>query len=126
MNALFFQAEFFLLILFSFLIPAAIYLIMMIKHTILRMTVLLFGVTLLLLAGVDVVLLHHLANETRQMTTLFTDKIFTSELSLALYLLPLISAGIGINIVSHVLITHLTEAERNFDRVQKESKENNK
>lgn len=126
MNALFFQAEFFLLILFSFLIPAAIYLIMMIKHTISRMTVLLFGVTLLLLAGVDVVLLHHLANETHQTATLFTDKLFTSELSLALYLLPLISAGIGINIVSHVLITHLTEAERNFDRAQKENKEANK
>lgn len=123
MNALFFQAEFFLLILFSFLIPAAIYLIMMIKHTISRMTVLLFGVTLLVLAGVDVVLLHHLANETRQTAILFTDKIFTSELSLALYLLPLVSAGIGINIVSHVLITHLNEAERNFDRAQKESKE---
>ena len=44
MNVLFYQMEFFLLILFSFLIPGAIYLIMMIKHTISRMTVLLFGV----------------------------------------------------------------------------------
>lgn len=119
MDGLFFRLEFFLLILFSFLIPSAIYLTMMIKHSISRMTVLLFGVTLLLLAGVDVVLLHHLANETRHTAALFEDKIFTSELSLALYLLPLVSAGIGINIVSHVLITHLTEAERNFDRTQK-------
>ena len=122
MSALFFRLEFFLLLMFSFLIPSAIYLTMMIKHSISRMAVLLFGVTLLLLAGVDVVLLHHLENETRHTAILFEDKIFTSELSLALYLLPLVSAGIGINIVSHLLIRHLTEAERNFDQAQQKGK----
>jgi hypothetical protein len=43
------------------------------------------------------------------------DQLFLSELSVALYLLPLASAGIGINMVSQVLLEHLRQAERNHD-----------
>lgn len=46
----------------------------------------------------------------------FDDKLFASELSIALYLLPAVLAGIGINVVSHILIHHLLDAEKRFDR----------
>ena len=38
--------------------------------------------------------------------------------ALGLYLLPALFAGIGINLVSHVLIHHLVSAERRFDQNQ--------
>lgn len=43
------------------------------------------------------------------------DLYFASEVALALYLLPMVLAGIGVNLVSHVLVHHLAEAERRFD-----------
>ncbi|MDR3391556.1 MAG: hypothetical protein P4L77_07440 [Sulfuriferula sp.] len=113
-----FWIELFLVILFSFLIPGAIYVAMVVKHSISRKTVLLLGLALIGLAGIDAVLLQHLANEAAHTSTIWDDRLFASELSVALYLLPLVSAGIGVNIVSHLLITHLAEAERNFDRAQ--------
>jgi len=45
----------------------------------------------------------------------FEDRLFNSELALALYLLPAVFAGVGVNLVSHVLIGHLTDAEKTFD-----------
>jgi hypothetical protein len=113
-----FWIELFLVILFSFLIPGAIYVAMVVKHSISRKTVLLLGLALIGLAGIDAVLLQHLANEAAHTSTILDDRLFASELSVALYLLPLVSAGIGVNIVSHLLIMHLAEAERNFDRAQ--------
>lgn len=44
------------------------------------------------------------------------DQLFSSEVSLALYLLPALFAGIGVNIISHLLISHLEKAEELFDR----------
>ncbi|WP_223247294.1 hypothetical protein [Sulfuriferula sp. AH1] len=111
-----FWIEFLLVILFSLLIPGGIYAVMLVKHSISRMTVLLLGLTLIAVAGIDAVLLHHLANEAAHTRAIWDDRLLTSELSMALYLLPLVTAGIGINIVSHLLIRHLTEAERNFYR----------
>jgi hypothetical protein len=49
-------------------------------------------------------------------SSMFDDKIFASEISVALYLLPAIFAGTGINVVSHILINHLIEAETRFER----------
>ena len=41
-------------------------------------------------------------------------RMFLSEVSLALYLLPAMFGGIGINVISHVLIDHLLDAEKRF------------
>lgn len=119
-----FWIEFLLVILFSFLIPGGIYAVMLVKHSISRMTVLLLGLALIAVAGIDAVLLHHLANEAAHTRAIWDDKLFTSELSMALYLLPLVTAGVGINIVSHLLIRHLTEAEHNFDRIHRDEENN--
>lgn len=36
--------------------------------------------------------------------------------SFVLYLLPLLFAGVGMNILSHALIKHLVEAKAQFDK----------
>jgi hypothetical protein len=48
--------------------------------------------------------------------SLADDKIFVSEVSIALYLLPAMFGGIGINLLSHVLISHLYSAEKRFKK----------
>jgi hypothetical protein len=45
--------------------------------------------------------------------------LFVSEVSVALYLLPLLFAGVGMNLISHILISHLEDAEKRFDREQR-------
>jgi hypothetical protein len=107
----FLETKFFLLIFFSFCVPAAIYIWVMRTRSISRSRVLLLGIVLLLLSAIDTVLLGHLAQLARMTPSLWDERIFSSEISLALYLLPLTSAGIGINLISHVLLHHLSIAE---------------
>jgi len=75
-----------------------------------------WGVTLLAIAGVNVVLLRRLADLANVSPTLIGDTVFKSELSVTLYLLPILFAGIGVNMLSHILISHLTDAEKRFDQ----------
>ena len=89
---------------------------MMWKRSISRKTVLLFGAMLIAIAGVTIFLLQHLADMAKASPSVLDDRFFASGLSIALYLLPVLFAGIGVNIVSHVLIAHLSDAERRFDR----------
>ncbi len=114
-QSVFLELEFFLLILFSFLIPALIYGWLLLTRAISRWTVLLLGVVLLLLSAVDTVLLSRLAQLARLTPSFWDGRIFSSEVSIALYLLPLTAAGIGINLITHVMIAHLSEAEQRFD-----------
>jgi len=115
-DSIFVEVEFFGLTVFSLILPVIIYGYMMWKQAISRKTVLLFGIILLAISGVNVILLQRLAEMAKASPSLLDDRIFASELSLALYLLPALLAGIGVNIISHILISHLTEAERKFDR----------
>jgi hypothetical protein len=78
--------------------------------------VVLFGVLLIGIAGVGVVRLQLLADVARQSHSILDDRFFASELSLALYLLPALFAGVGINLISHVLTSHVTDAEKRYDR----------
>ena len=114
-QSVFLELEFYLLILFSFLVPALIYGWLMFSRSISRWTVLLLGMVLLLLSAADTVLLNYLAKLAHLTHTLWDERIFASEVSVALYLLPLTAAGIGINLIAHVMISHLSEAERRFD-----------
>lgn len=110
------EMQFWLLIFFSVVLPFGIYGIMLSKRAISRITVLLFGFSLVVLAGVDVYLLQALAAMAKVTPSLVDDSIFVSELAVALYLFPAMFAGIGINMISHILINHLTLAERQFER----------
>jgi hypothetical protein len=115
-DSVFVETEFFVLILFSVVLPACLYAYMMWKQAISRRTVLLFGIILIAISGTGIFLLQRLAEIARTSPSLFDNVIFASEISVALYLLPALFAGIGINILSHVLISHLADAERRFDR----------
>jgi hypothetical protein len=117
MDALFLEARFFLLVIFSLLLPAGVFAILLIKRMISRISVTLFGLALILLAGIDVVLLQSLAKSAESSLSLLDNRLFASELSAGLYLLPAVFAGIGVNILSHILITHLVEAEQKYEQV---------
>lgn len=115
-TSVFAELTFWLLVLFSIAVPSAIYVVLLYKRAISRATTLLLGFALVFVAGIDVYLLQHLAALARRTSSLADDVVFVSEVSVALYLLPALFAGIGINIVSHVLLRHLDEAERQFRR----------
>lgn len=112
----FVEVKFWLLVSISVLLPIVIYGVMLAKRAISRRTVLLFGVLLVFFAGVDVYFLQILASSSRETPSVLDDAIFNSELSVALYLLPALFAGVGINVISHILISHLSEAEARFKR----------
>ena len=48
--------------------------------------------------------------------------VFLSEISLALYLLPAMFGGIGINVISHILVRHLSEAEDEYRQERRGAK----
>ena len=115
-QSVFVELRFWLLVAFSVAVPAGIYGVLLVTRSISRFAVLWFGVALVLIAGVDVYLLQTLATLAHQTTSLTDDMVFTSELTVALYVLPLVFGGMGVNLVSHVLLRHLSEAEERFDR----------
>ena len=115
-SSVFTQWAFWLLVAFSLVLPIGIYGALWRKRAISPNTVLFFGCALVVVAGVDVYLLQILATAARRTPSLADDTVFTSELYTALYLLPAMFGGIGVNTMSHVLIRHLFEAENKFKR----------
>lgn len=111
----FYEIEFLVLVLASVLAPGGIYLFMLLRRSISPWTVLMLAIALIALAGVDLVTLQRLSSAARASSSTFDDQFFATEISLALYLLPALFAGIGINLASHVLIRHLEQAERRFE-----------
>jgi len=88
---------------------------MMWRKAISRKVVLLFGVVLITISGINVVLLQRLSDMATKTPSLIDDRVFTSELSVALYLLPIIFADVDVNILSHILISYVCDAEKKFD-----------
>jgi hypothetical protein len=115
-TTVFAEIRFWLLVAFSVVLPFSIYGVLLAKRAVSRHTTLFFGFALVLLAGLDVYLLQSLANAARITPSLADDAVFLSEVSIALYLLPALFGGIGINLVSHVLVRHLVDAEAQFER----------
>jgi hypothetical protein len=115
-QTVFTQLEFWLLITFSFVVPAWVYGILLLKRAIARTTVSLLGLSLVGMAGVDVYLLQAIKRMVPSTASLSDDAVFASELSVAFYLLPAMLGGIGTNLLSHVLIEHLHAAEKRYQR----------
>lgn len=113
-NSVFTELEFWLLVVFSFVLPLGIYWVLMVKRSIAKGTVLILGFVLVGTAGMDIYLLQSLSSMAKLSVSLADDALFFSEVSLALYLLPALFGGIGINLVSHVLVSHLVQAEARF------------
>lgn len=105
-----------LLVAFSVVAPGAILWFMVARRAISRPAVLLLGLVLIAVAGLDIALLHMLAGKESTGGDTLGARMFASEVSVGLYLLPALFAGIGINLVSHVLIHRLTVAEERFDQ----------
>ncbi|MFZ6872361.1 hypothetical protein ACO0LF_09875 [Undibacterium sp. Di27W] len=113
-NTIFSEIKFWLMMLVSFVLPFGLYSMLMLKKAISQKTTLIFGFALVAIAGLDVIFLRLLAAAAKLTPSLADDTIFVSEVSLALYLVPAMFGGIGVNIISHVLIKHLDEANRQF------------
>ncbi len=122
-DSIFLELQFWLLVLCSVIFPVLLYAGLMRLPRVSRIAVLCFGLFLVLLSGVDVVLLQQIAVLARHNISLLDDQLFGPELSIALYLLPLLSAGIGINMISHVLMDHLKQAENRYDARHERSPE---
>ncbi|MBY0410860.1 MAG: hypothetical protein K2Q97_12220 [Burkholderiaceae bacterium] len=114
--SVFIEFRFWMLVGSSVVVPMGIYALLLFTRSISRLAVLGFGVLLVLLAGLDVYLLQILAVLAKVSKSVMDDAVFTSELTIALYVLPLVFGGIGVNLISHVLLRHLNEAEGRFDR----------
>lgn len=118
-HSVFVEAEFYLLLVFSVLLPVALYAYLMHKRAIARTFVALLGLSMLVISGVDIFLLRRLEIMAKNSLSPLDDGIFASEVSLVLYLLPVLLAGVGVNIISDVLNRHLADAERRVDRRNK-------
>ena len=115
-DTVFVEMKFWLLAVLSVLAPILIYGLLLKSRSISRPAVLVFGLLLVALAGIDVYLLRSLEILAKLSPSLADDAIFSSEVSVALYVFPILLGGIGVNVISHVLITHLLKAEKQFDR----------
>lgn len=115
-HSVFVEAEFYLLLVFSVLLPVALYACIMHKRAITRSAVALLGLALLAISGVDIFLLRRLEIMAKNSLSPLDDSVFASEVSLVLYLLPVLLGGVGVNIISDVLNRHLADAERRGSR----------
>ena len=75
------------------------------------------GLVLVAMAGFDFYLLQALAKVAQETPSTSDDAVFDSEVTIGLYVLPALLAGIGINVTSHILIQHLTDAQERFSGV---------
>ena len=113
-HSVFVDFRFWLMLLVSVVLPFCIYGVLLAKRAVSRTTALLLGFTLVAIAGLDVFVLQSLAAASKLTPSLVDDAVFLSEMSMALYLFPAMFGGIGVNVISHVLVRHLVEAERRF------------
>jgi hypothetical protein len=111
-QSVFVELEFWLLVVFSIVVPPLIIWRLLTVRRISRGHVLAVGLLLVAMSGFDVYLLQMLKRESVQTPSTADDAVFNSEITLGLYLLPALLAGIGVNVTSHVLLQHLSEAER--------------
>src|SRR5215475_8463198 len=115
-DSVFVELQFWLLVLFSIVVPGLIVWICLTVTEVSRNTVLVLGVLLAAIAGFDFYLLQALARMARATPSLTDDLIFDSEITVGLYVLPALLAGIGINVTSYVVIQHLTDAQKRASR----------
>jgi hypothetical protein len=115
-QTVFFEFQFVALVASSIVAPAVIFGIMLWKRAMSRATVLAFGIALIVLSCVDVALLEMLDSAAKLTPPLIDDRMFSSEVSIALFVLPAVLAGVGTNVVSQLLVSHLEKIEKQFDR----------
>jgi len=101
------RMEFWLLVLSSLALPLFMVVHLLRVQGIARRVLLFYAVSLLLLSGIDIILLQDVMALARHSVSLLDDTVFLSEYSLALYMLPLLAAGTGVNLLTFVITQHL-------------------
>jgi hypothetical protein len=114
-ESVFLDVQFFLLVIVSVIAPISAYIVMLRRRLASRGVILAFGSVLVIMAGINVYLLGWLSDAAKQTPSKVDDEVFASAVSLALFLFPAVFAGIGIHIISHVMIRHLDDAETLFE-----------
>ncbi|MGJ7501947.1 hypothetical protein ACSFBF_16445 [Variovorax sp. ZT5P49] len=112
---IFTQVRFWVLVLCSLVCPAAIFVTLFVRREFSKKAVLAFGLLLIVLAGVDIFVLRALSLKVQATPSLADDIVFSSELSIALYIIPAAFGTFGLNMVSHVLMHYLKQKEARFD-----------
>ena len=112
----FLEIEFLTLVTFSLILPVGIYWFLLKRPSISRFSVIGLAIVLIVIAGIDVCLLQVMADMSKATSSVLDDQLFASGLSVALYILPVVFAGLGVNLLSHVLIDHLHRAESRHAR----------
>ncbi len=115
-QSVFVEFEFWLLVVFSIVIPTAIIWMCLNIRKVSRNHVLAVGLLMVAIAGLDIYLLQALQRRSRETASTADDVIFDSEITVGLYVLPALLAGIGVNVASHVIIEHLSDAQLQFVR----------
>ena len=115
-DSVFAELSFWAMVAVSVILPVTIYAVLFAKPSVSRYTGLALGLALVAIAGFDVYFLQHMQTAVRGTPSLVDDAVFDSEVSFALYLFPLMFGGIGVNLISHLLISHLVGAERRFKK----------
>jgi hypothetical protein len=100
-DAAFFRVEFLLLVFSSFILPFALYGYLVFRSRKSPVAVGYFGLILVGLSGLDVGLLRQLRLIAMATPSVLDDRIFASELTVTLYILPVVFAAVGLNLVWH-------------------------
>lgn len=108
------EVGFWLMVVASFILPFVIYGVLLVRRTVSRLSVLAFGFVLIGIAGLDVHFLLMLQSTARLSVSTADDVLLRSEVSVALYILPAMFGGVGVNLISHLLVSHLVAAEKRF------------
>ena len=105
------EYEFWALLICTIIVPSAVFIWMMMKRKFSQISIVAIGVLLVVIAGMDAIFLRILSAKAKISPGILDDQIFVSEISIALYIIPLILAGVGVNLASHVLCNHLEITE---------------
>lgn len=113
------------LIFFGVIPSFAIYLLLYLKKSTSPLVVFLCGIGLIFVSVVTLFKLGDISEMARVYLNPTGYKQVMTESRLALYVLPFLSAGVGSNLISHVLLQHLRRTEQIYrDEIQVKNREN--
>jgi len=109
------QFLFWVLVSIAIGIPVSLFLVQLAGRQFARSTMLVFGVLLTAFAGMDLFHLRALSIEALQTPCLADDLMFSSALSIALYVLPAVLGAWGANAASHAFVRCFRPQEGHFE-----------
>ncbi len=111
------------LLLISCLLPVFFLLIHLVnRKPMSRLWLFFWGIVFILLGGINIVVLRRLGDIVMKSRQTWDDVVFGPTYSIAFYVLPLVCAGIGVNLITEV-ITSDVPMERKAGRKRKKIEE---